>query len=205
MPPATPLTDVKIRQIQPKEKPFKVFDGGGLYLEIFPDNAKRWRYKYRFGGREKRLALGVYPEISLKEARFRHAEARKQVSQGLDPSLVKQATQEAKSGANSFEAIANEWLKVNSPKWSESYIAKLNGRLRLHILPRIGNRPIAEITPKEVLDIARRIESKEHNDTAHSAVRIVGQIIDYVIQSDRASMNPARSLKGALAPPSDKA
>ena len=182
MSPATPLTDVKIKQIQPKEKTFKVFDGGGLYLEVFPDNANG-------GATNTASAAGknawLWASIQKFPSKRRVLGTRKHEnkSRKLDSSLVKQATQEARSGANSFEAIANEWLKVNFPKWSERYVAKLNGQLRLHILPWIGKRPIAEITPKEVLDIARRIESKGHNETVHSAVRIVGQIIDYAIQS----------------------
>ena len=196
-----PLTDAQIRQLQPKEKPYKTFDGGGLYIEVFPDGAKRWRYKYRIGGKEKRLALGVYPETGLKDARKRHADARVQLSDGLDPSEVKKATAAAQAGENSFAAIAHEWLAKFAHTWSESHRDKLRGRLGLYLLPWLDKRPITEITARELLTVVRRIEAKGHLETAHRTLQLAGQVFRYGIQTGRCSRNPAADLKGAIPPP----
>ena len=202
--PPMPLTDAQLRQLKPKEKPYKTFDGGGLYIEVFPDGAKRWRYKYRIGGKEKRLALGVYPSVSLKEARKRHAEARARLDEGLDPSEVKKATEASQAGVNSFAAIALEWHAKFSPTWSVSHRDKLLGRLKIHILPWLGQRPVEEITAPELLTVIRRIEDKGHLETAHRTLELCGQVLRYAVQTGRAERNCAADLKGAIPPPQKK-
>ena len=132
-----PLSDISVRNIKPGIRNQRLFDGGGLYLEVTPSGGKLWRYKYRFGGKEKRIALGAYPEISLKEARIRHAEARKQLAIGLDPGEARKAAKFSEQGGDSFEAIAREWHAIFSPSWSESHRKKLLGRLELYLFPWI--------------------------------------------------------------------
>ena len=117
-----PFTDAQIRQLQPKKKPYKVFDGGGLYIEVFPDGAKRWRYKYRIAGKEKRLVLGVYPETSLKKVRIMHQDARSALAKGIDPVEVKRTLAVVVTGEHSFQSVALEWVALKTPGWSESHL-----------------------------------------------------------------------------------
>ena len=189
------LTDRQIQSLKAQEKTYKVFDGGGLFLEVTPTGSKRWRYKYRFEGREKLLALGVYPEVTLKDARDGHAEARKLLAGGVDPSAAKKARKATESGADSFATIAREWLDKFAPSRAASYTKSLEGRLRLHILPWIGSRPVDAIKPQELLEVARRIEAQGRLETAHRVLELAGQIFNYAIQTARAEINPALPLK----------
>jgi len=142
-----PLTDTAIRNAKPRDKARKLFDGGGLYLEVAPSGGKWWRLKYRYGGKEKRLSLGVYPDVSLKEARERRDEARKLLANDINPSENRKATKAAKveRAANSFEAVAREWYGKHSPNWSASHGDRIIRRLERDIFPWIGGKPIAEI------------------------------------------------------------
>jgi hypothetical protein len=128
---AAPLTDIEVRKAKPSDKPVRLFDGGGLYLEISPAGGKLWRMKYRYGGKERLLAIGKYPEISLAEARARRDESRKQLANGDDPSEVKKTERAARAEqlANSFEAVAREWFAKHSPNWAESHAGKIIKRL----------------------------------------------------------------------------
>ena len=194
-----PLTDTQIRNFQPKDKPYKRFDGGGLYIEVFPDGAKRWRYKYRFDGKEKRLALGVYPAVSLKEARNKHAEAKAHHGAGIDPGNIRKAQKEAKTEATeTFEVIAREWHAKFSPTWAASHADKIIRRLELYIFPWLGDKPIRSITAPEVLACLRRLEEKGTLDTAHRAKQNCGQVFRYAIATGRADRDPTPDLRGAL-------
>lgn len=150
--PPMPLTDVTARNAKPSEKTRRLTDSAGLYLEISPAGGKWWRFKYRFDGKEKRLSLGVYPDISLKEARERRDAARRQVAQGVDPSQHRKATKAAKAvrAANSFEVIGREWFEKNSSTWADTHSSKIIRRLERDIFPWLGGRAIAEITAPEV-------------------------------------------------------
>ena len=150
-----PLTDTTIRSAKPKEKTFKLFDSGGLYLEVNPGGGKWWRWKYRFGGKEKRLSFGVYPDVSLKSARERRDASRKQLAAGIDPGEARKAEKVAQAGAESFEAIAREWHTKFSPSWVASHGDRILRRLERDIFPWIGKRPIAEIKAPELLAVLR--------------------------------------------------
>lgn len=197
-----PLTDVQIRSAKPTEKPQRLFDGGGMYLEIAPSGGKLWRMKYRFGGKEKRLALGTYPDVSLKDARAKRDDARKLLANDVDPSEHRKAVKQSKaiSTANSFEIVAREWFSKNNPTWAENHGNRIIRRLERDIFPWLGNRPIAEINAPILLEVIRRIEDRGALETAHRALANCGQIFRYAIATGRAERDPSGDLKGALPP-----
>ncbi|MCA8493560.1 tyrosine-type recombinase/integrase [Burkholderia arboris] len=196
------LTDVTIKNAKPREKPIRLFDGGGLYLEIAPAGGKWWRLKYRFGGKEKRISLGVYPDVSLKDARERRDAARKQLAHGVDPGDAKKARKAASEerATNSFELVAREWFARYAPGWASSHADKIIQRLERDLFPWIGGRPVAEITAPELLSVLRRIEGRGAKDTAHRALQNCGQIFRYAVATGRAERDPSGDLRGALAP-----
>lgn len=171
-----PLTDVAIRSAKPRPKTFKLFDGGGLYLEVTPAGGKWWRWKYRFAGKEKRLSFGVYPDVSLKAARDKRATARQQLAAGIDPGEARRAEKIAQAGAESFEAIAREWHAKFSPGWVASHGDRILRRFEKDIFPWLGKRPIADIRAPELLAVLRRIESRGAQETAHRAMQNCGQV-----------------------------
>lgn len=196
------LSDVAIRNVKPGEKPVRLSDSGGLYLEVSPSGGKLWRLKYRFGGKEKRLALGKYPEVGLKDARDRRDEARKLLANEVDPgeNRKQQKAAKAERAANSFEAVAREWIAKNTPTWAPSHTNKLQRRLEMYVFPWLGGRPIAEITAPELLAMARRIEGKGAIESAHRALQNCGQVFRYAVATGRAERDPTGDLKGALQP-----
>lgn len=197
-----PLTDTVVRNTKPTAKTRKLFDGGGLYLEVAPSGGKWWRLKYRFVGKEKRLSLGTYPEVSLKDARERRDEARKRLSDGIDPSAHRKARQasQVESSANTFEAIAREWISRHLSKKSSTHHAKVASRIEREVFPYLGKRPISEITAPEILRVLRRIEARNHLETAHRVMQHIGQVIRYAVATGRADSDPTHSLRGALPP-----
>lgn len=199
-----PLTDVGIRSAKPKGKAFKLFDGGGLYLEVSPGGGKWWRWKYRFGGKEKRLSFGVYPDVGLKAARGKHVTARQQLAAGIDPGQARKAEKIAQAGAESFEAIAREWHAKFSPGWVASHADRILRRLDKDIFPWLGDRPIAEIRASELLAVLRRIETRGAQETAHRAMQNCGQVFRYAVATGRAERDPTGDLRGALPPPKEK-
>jgi len=197
-----PLTDTTIRNTKPDKKPIKLFDGGGLFLLAKPNGARLWRLKYRFGGKEKQLSFGSYPEVSLKKARDKRDKAREELADGLDPSQLRKTNQliSEQQAANSFEAIAREWLEKYSNRWTDNYILNLERRLEKNVFPWLGERPIHEITPPELLRLLRRIENRGIIDTAHRVMQNCGQIFRYAVATGRADRDPSADLKGALTP-----
>lgn len=197
-----PLTDTTIRTAKPKDKPYKLADGGGMYLEVTPAGGKWWRIKYRIEGKEKRISLGTYPEVSLKDARERREAARKLLAAGINPSEQRKATKAAKTGqaTNSFEAIAREWYGKQAHSWAPSHREKIIRRLERDLFPWLGSRPIASITTPELLDVLRRIEERGAVETAHRAHQNCGQIFRYAVATGRTEYNPSPDLKGALPP-----
>ncbi len=179
-----------------------MFDGGGLYLEVAPSGGKWWRFKYRFGGKEKRLSLGVYPDVSLKDARERRDDARKLLANSIDPGENRKAKKAAKveRAANSFEVIAREWYSKHSPNWSASHGDRIISRLERDIFPWIGGKPIAEITAPQLLEVIRRIEQRGALETAHRALGNCGQVFRYAVATGRAERDPSGDLRGALPP-----
>ena len=198
------LTDTAVRKAKPTDKTQRLFDGGGLYLEITPAGGKRWRQKYRFAGKEKLLAHGTYPDVSLAEARERREKARKLLANGVDPGQHRQAEKAAgaERAGNSFEVVAREWLTKRD--WVPNYTAKVTAWLENDVFPYIGGRPVAELTAPEFLRVGRRIEDRGAIESAHRVLQNCGQVMRYAIATGRADRNPVADLKGALAPTPEK-
>jgi len=201
------LTDTTCRTAKPRDKSYKLSDEKGMYLEVMPNSSKYWRLKFRIAGKEKRLALGVYPETSLAEARAKRDDARRLILAGGDPSAAKKEEKRmAKiATANSFEAIAREWLEHIRDKWSEGHYTYTLRRFEAYVFPEIGKTPIAEINAPSLITVARKIESKGTIETAHKVLNSCGQVFRYAIASGRCERNPVIDLKGAIKPrPSPK-
>ncbi len=196
------LTDSSCKNAKPTAKPRKLSDSQGLYLEIMPSGSKYWRLKYRFMGKEKRLALGVYPEISLAEARQKKDDARKILNNGADPSFVKkeQKRQAKRISSNTFESIAKEWHEHKTSGWTPLYAVSILRRLENDIFPVIGHLPISDITAPQILDVLRLIEKRGAFDIAKRAMQTCGQIFRFAIVTGLADRNPVTDLKGALKP-----
>lgn len=197
-----PLSDTTIKNAKPGTKPVKLSDEKGLFLLVSPAGGKWWRIKYRFGGKEKLLSLGTYPEVSLKDARQRRDDARKLLADGTDPGENRKAVKATKSerAANSFEVIAREWFAKNSAAWAENHGSRIIRRMERDIFPWIGGRPIADITAPKLLAVLRRIEERGAVETAHRAHQNCGQVFRYAIATGRAERDPSPDLKGALPP-----
>jgi integrase len=198
-----PLTDAAIRTAKPGEKPYKLADERGLFLLINPNGAKWWRLKFRVEGKEKALSLGTYPDTSLKEARSKRDEARKQLAEGIDPSQQRKAIKAAREGvtANSFEVICREWLENKRSNIEEAQYKKALARLEKDVFPWMGSRPIAEITAPEVLAVLRRIDARGARYTAHKAKSEISQCFRYAIATGRAERDPCPDLRGAIPAP----
>ncbi|MDA8591276.1 integrase arm-type DNA-binding domain-containing protein [Luminiphilus sp.] len=197
-----PLSDAKIKNAKPREKTYRVYDERGLYLEVSPKGGKWWRFKYRFRGKEKRISLGTYPDTKLGKAREKRDEARRLVSEDIDPSQQKKAHKAAQAdlSANSFELVALEWHSKKSPTWSQIHADNIMGRLKRDVFPWLGQRPIAEITAPELLQVIRRIEERGANETAHRVLSNCGEVFRYAIATGRAERDVAADLRGALQP-----
>lgn len=193
------LTNIAISKIKPTEKKQKLFDGGGLFLEVTPKGSKCWRFKYRFGGQEKLLSLGQYPEISIKDARARHQEARKHLANGIDPSEVKKAFKSNLAGEYSFQKIALEWIALKSPGWSPSHREKTLSILEKDVFPYIGDRPIDEISAAELLIVLKRIDVRS-SSTARKAYSSCKQVFIHAIPTGKIVVSPAEGLHNHLAP-----
>jgi len=198
------LSDLAIRRAKPTEKVQRLFDGGGLYLEISPTGGKLWRQKYRFAGKEKRLAHGGYPAVSLSDARDRRDAARKLLAAGVDPGEHRKAEKAAglERAGNSFEVVAREWLLKRD--WVPGYLSKVEAWLVNDVFPYIGGRPVAELTAPEFLRVARRIEERGAIESAHRIMQNCGQVMRYAIATGRADRNPVADLKGALPPSQER-
>lgn len=198
-----PLTDVALRKLKPGTKTVRVADEKGLYLQVAPNGSMWWRLKFRFEGKEKLLALGVYPEVSLKEAREKRDEARAMLRGGIDPTANRKArkTAEAKAGSDSFEVVAREWHVKFSPTWdSVKYRDITLRRLELNVFPWIGKRPVAEITAPELLTVIQRIEARGAIDTSHRILGLCGQILRFAIATSRAERDISHDIHDALTP-----
>ena len=197
-----PLNEMKIRKAKSRDKFYKLTDSGGLYLHVTEKGGKLWRFKYRFDGKYKLIALGSYPEISLLDARQSRDEARRQLAKGIDPSAARRAQKHATiKEIETFELIAREWHKRFLSTWTKRYAETLMSRLELYIFPWIGKRPIAEIKAPELLAVLRRIESRGILDTTQRVRIICGQVFRYAVVTGRAERDPTTDLKGALPQP----
>ena len=193
-----PLTNTAIRNAKPRVKRYRLFDSQGLYIEVAPSGGKWWRLKYRILGKEKRLSLGVYPEVSLKDARVNRDRARKLLSEGADP--IEARKLQSIADGTSFEAVAREWFIKFAPGWSGSHANRILRRLENDVFPWLGSRSIEQIDPPELLKVVRRIESRGALETAHRAIRNCGQVFRYAVATGRAERDPTTDLSGALPP-----
>ena len=198
-----PLTNIQCKEASPKEKDYKLSDGKGLYLLVTKKGSKYWRLKFRFARKEKVLALGVYPEVTLKEARNKTYLARKQLEDGIDPAATKRAKKLSllQAAANSFEVIAWEWFEKEKDSWSPAHVKKQKYLLEKNLLPYLGKLPITDITPLVLLDCLRKAESRGALETARRLRQVAGQIFRYAVVTGRAERDPTADLRGALKPP----
>jgi integrase len=199
-----PLTDVQCRNARynPGGQGNKPSDGGGLFLQLDANGGKYWRLAYRFLGRQKTLSVGVYPAVSLAEARKRRDDAREKLAVGIDPGEAKKADKRTAklAAANSFEAVAREWFGKYQATWADSHSSKIMARLENDVFPYMGRRPASELKASEILEVVRRIESRGALDTAHRAKQNCGQILRYAVATGRAERDVSADLRGALPP-----
>ena len=200
------LTDTAIKAAKPREKPYKLFDGEGLYLLINPDGSRWWRLKYRYGGKERLLALGTYPGTGLKKARDKRDDARNLLDDDIDPNAHRKAEKAARADrdAGSFEVVAREWHAKQSETWAAGHSERVLRRLVLYVFPRIGGEPIGSVTGPQLLDVLRRIEARGTVETAHRVKESLGAIFRYAVATHRATHDPSAALKGALATAQNK-
>ncbi|MFG9883191.1 tyrosine-type recombinase/integrase [Pseudomonas aeruginosa] len=196
-----PLTDSAIKTAKPKEKPYKLSDAQGLYLLVNPNGSKLWRLKYRVGGKEKGLAFGAYPTVTLQQARQRRDEARQQLAQGEDPGEQKKASKQAKKVSElTFETLAREWYAYNAPRWAESTAYKAKLYLENDLIPGIGSRPIAAITRPDLVDLVRKVEARGTLNAAGKIRQWLHQIYRYALAKGVVESNPATDLDVVAAP-----
>lgn len=194
------LTDTKVKTARPAEKDYKIYDEKGLFLLVKINGSKYWRFKYMWDGRERLLALGVYPEITLKRARELRDDARSKVAAGVDPNESKRAVKASRSGADTFAAIAREWYDRQLPAWATATAKKRLALLENDLFPWMGARQIAELTSRDLLTGLQRIEARGAKDTAHNARQVLSQIFRYARITQRTTNDPVQDLKGALSP-----
>ena len=192
------LSELKIRTARPRERAYKLFDERGLFMLVTPTGGRLWRFRYRLGGVEKLLTLGAYPDVPLKRARERREDARKLVADGIDPNAKRRA--EKAAHANTFEAIADEWLDLQRKTLAAETLEILGTRLKSFLYPYVGSRPITSITAQELLATLRRIEARGTHETAHRVRSLAGRVFRYAVATGRAQHDIAADLKEALAP-----
>lgn len=197
------LRDVVIRQAKAATKPVRLFDGGGLYIEVTPKGAKHWRLKYRHGGKEKRLGLGSYPATSIREARARRDQLREQLRNGIDPSEARQASKRATVAAAerasaTFESMAREWFGKREKGWAKSHSKRVLSRLERFVFPYIGSRPVTEVETPELLDCLRKIEDRDAVETAHRVLASCRAVFQYAIGAGKAVRDPSPDSRHTL-------
>ncbi len=196
----------QVETAKPKEKPYKLSDGGGLYLLVNPNGSRYWRLKYRVGGKEKLLSVGVYPDVTLSDARSKRENAKRVLAAGGDPGQEKQAEKQARVLAvqNSFESVAIEWHEYKTPNWSPGYADDILEYLTKDIFPFIGKRAINEIKPAEMLAVLRKMEQRGVLDKLKKTRQACRQIFTHAVITGRAENNPVTDLAGALKAPKQK-
>jgi len=196
------LTTKQIGNAKPTKKPYRLFDGLGLYVEIAPNGGKYWRLKYLFLGKEKRLAFGKYPEVSLLEAREKRDAARKLLADNVDPGVAKAERKNAAliKAATTFELVTREWHQNHKERWTTIYARDILHRLEMDIFPQLGRLPISDIKPIQLLGALRRIEDRGAPEMARRALQYCGQVFRYAVITERAGRDITSDLKGALKP-----
>jgi len=201
------LTDTKLRNAKPKDRPYKLADGGGLYIEVFPNGSKHWRLKYRrVGGSETRVSLGPYPQVTLADVRLKREELKKELRDGLDPAFERrmEKARRLEAAENSFEAVANEWLDKFAARRTEEHTERMRRRFERDIFPFIGRRPIGELTAQQLLMALRKIEARGAIETAHRARGDCGAVFRYAVATGRAQRDISTDLRGALEIPASR-
>ena len=200
------LTDAKVRNAKQADKPIKLTDGGGLFLEIRPTGAKLWRYRYRIAGKENLFAIGEYPALGLAEARATRAAARELVKQGIHPAHNRQAARLATyaANANTFEAVAREWMAKKNSAWTPYYTRQVQRFLEADVFPYVGGLPIRAVTAAHLLAIIRRVEERGAETVALMVRQWSSAIFRYAVSTLRADTDPAAALKGAIHRPKTK-
>ena len=195
-----PLNDMQIRRAKPEVKAYTLGDGQGLSLLVEPNGSKSWRFRYRYAGKPKMISLGVYPTITLAEARARRDEARKIVAEGKNPSEVRKEQKLALriQSENAFEKIAREWHQMKSAKWSAGYASDIIEAFQNDIFPYVGTRPVGEIKPLELLNVLRKIEKRGALEKMRKVRQRCSEVFRYAIATGRAEFNPAADLSSAL-------
>ncbi|WP_316672904.1 phage integrase central domain-containing protein [uncultured Tolumonas sp.] len=201
-----PLSDAKIRNTKPGEKPQKLTDSGGLYLEVRPSGAKLWRYRYRIAGKENIFSIGKYPDIGLSEAREQHRKARSLVVQGTHPAHHRQAERLVAfaENENTFEAVAREWIAKKGINWSPYYRSQIENFLTADMFPDLGKRPIRSVTAAHLLKILHRVEDRGASSVALLLRQWSSAIFRYAVATLRADSDPAAALIGAIHRPKVK-
>lgn len=194
------LTNTAIKKIRPESRTRRYFDERGLYLEVSPKGGKWWRLKYRFDQKEKRISLGTYPEVSLKDARNRRDESRILISQNIDPSARRKAEKSARLQAvsNSFEIVALEWFEKKKKEYSDKHRKTILQRLEKNVFPYLGSKPVSDIKAPEILDTIRKIESRGAIETARRTLSICGEVFRYAIATGRLVQDPTYRMYEAL-------
>lgn len=200
------LNDTVLRNAKPKEKPYKLTDGDGMFLLVKPNGGKYWRLKYRVLGKEKLLALGTYPEVSLADARAKRLEARKQLNSSIDPSQKKKDDKRLAvfKAENTLQAVAKEWYDTNLKKWTDRHADRLWRRLEIHLFPALGKRPVSEISSLELLEVLRKVEKAGTVETAHRVLQSAGCIFRHAVLTERTKHDPAYNLRRVLTPSQEK-
>ena len=195
-----PLTDAKIRNTKPADKPLKLTDGGGLYLEVRPTGTRLWRLRYRIDGKENVFAIGGYPEIGLADARDAREKAKPLIRQGIHPSHNRQAERLANSAANAntFEAVAREWIKKKAPSWTPYYLRQVERFMAADVFPFVGKLPIRNVSAAHLLEILNRIEGRGAATVALLVRQWSSAVFRYAVATLRADADPAAALKGAI-------
>lgn len=200
---AVPLTDTQVKNAKPKDKPYTLADGGGMYLEVSPTGSKIWRMAYRQpNGKNTRITFGSYPEVTLMDARQKRMDARKQKAAGTDPAQARRIAKlsSATAQANTFEAVAREWHANKLESWQPRTAKNVLHRLEVDIFPLIGQHPIASIKAPVILDVLRQIEKRGAIDMAKRQGQVCSQVFRYAVASGKADADPVPSLRGALKP-----
>jgi integrase len=196
-----PLNDLTIKTAKPKEKAYKLFDGGGLYVEVKPSGSKLWRLKFQYAGKESRTSLGAYPVISLTKARKLRDEAKAELHAGKSPVVAKRMRKAAEKALteHTFQAVFERWYKSQKSDWSKKYSTKLHAMMEKNVIPWLGKRAIVSIEPPDVLKVVRRIEENGFHETAHRALQRTGQVMKFAVSEGILQRDPTSDIKGALA------
>lgn len=194
------LTNITCKNALPRKKAYKLSDGGGLYLEVYPNGNRHWRMKYRINGKENRISLGAYPEVPLIEAREKWQQERKQIKNGLDPSSARQEKKRLAEFqvSQTFELIAREWYAIRYSRWSANHAKSILQRLEADVFPQIGNVPISKLNAPLLLTCLRKIEDRNAHEMAKRALQICGQVMSYAVQTARVERSFIPYMKGAL-------